>query len=294
MFVVYGRDYIELCKAIGNEKEARRAEVHVDVMIESIKQFGWDGEWFIRAYDFYGNKVGSKENEEGKIFIESNGWCSMAGVGLSEGMVDKSLDSVKKYLDCDHGIVLNNPAYTKYYIEYGEISTYPKGYKENAGIFCHNNPWIIIAETLRGRGDRAWEYYRKICPSYIEDISDLHKVEPYVYAQMIAGKDAFKPGEAKNSWLTGTAAWNYYAITQYILGIRPTYNGLIIDPCIPSDWTGFSIVRRFRKTTYKIEVKNINKKMKGCSQIIVDGEPIGGNLIPIFENKGVCHVEVIM
>ena len=180
------------------------------------------------------SKIGSNENEEGKIFIESNGWCTMAGIGMEEGLCTKALDSVKERLDCEYGIVLNNPAFTKYYIEYGEISIYPAGYKENAGIFCHNNPWIMIGETVVGNGDRAWEYYRKICPSYLEDISDLHKTEPYVYAQMIAGKDAFKPGEAKNSWLTGTASWNFYAITQYILGIQPDYDGLLIDPCIPT------------------------------------------------------------
>jgi len=293
LFVVYGRDYVELCNRIGRTVEAKRAEKCVDEIVDAIKRHGWDGEWFLRAYDFYGNKVGSDENEEGKIFIESNGWCSMAGVGLKEGFVDKALDSVKERLDCEHGIVLNNPAFTKYYIEYGEISTYPAGYKENAGIFCHNNPWIMIAETVRGRGDRAWEYYRKICPAYTEEISDLHKVEPYVYAQMIAGKDAFRPGEAKNSWLTGTAAWNYYAITQYILGVRPTYEGLLIDPCIPSEWEGFSVTRRFRNATYEIEVKNPNKKMKGVSSLHINGKLIDGTIIPIME-KGTYKVLVEM
>ena len=254
LFVVYGREYIELCEKLGKTDEAARAQLHVDNMVEAVKKYGWDGEWFLRAYDFFGNKIGSKENEEGKIFIESNGWCSMAAIGLEEGMVKKALDSVKEHLDCEHGIVLNNPAYTKYSIEYGEISAYPPGYKENAGVFCHNNPWIMIGETVLGRGNRAWEYFRKICPAYLEEISDLHKTEPYVYAQMIAGKDAFKPGEAKNSWLTGTASWNFYTITQYILGIRTAYDGIIVDPCIPAGWSGFNIYK-FRGATYEIEVK---------------------------------------
>ncbi|MGD2036142.1 MAG: glycosyl transferase, partial [Bacteroidales bacterium] len=215
LFVVYGRDFIELCNRIGRKDEAKKAAKHVSNMIDAIKKHGWDGEWFLRAYDYFGNKVGSKENEEGKIFIESQGWCTMAEIDKDEGMCEKALNSVKERLDCKYGIVLNNPAFTKYFIEYGEISTYPAGYKENAGIFCHNNPWIMIGETLLGRGDQAWEYFRKICPAYLEDISSLHKTEPYVYAQMIAGKDAFRPGEAKNSWLTGTAAWNFYAVTQY-------------------------------------------------------------------------------
>ena len=279
LFVVYGRDYVELCRQIGNEAEALRAEKFISDMVEAVKKHGWDGEWYLRAYDYYGKKVGSKENNEAKIFIESQGWCSMAKIGLEEGMVQKSLDSVKKYLDCEHGIVLNNPAFTEYVVEYGEISTYPAGYKENAGIFCHNNPWVIIGETILGRGEAAWEYFRKICPAYTEEISELHKVEPYVYAQMIAGKDAFKPGEAKNSWLTGTAAWNYYAITQFILGIKPAYNGLEVNPCIPAGWKGFSVKRKFRGATYNIEVKNSGVN-KGVKAITVDGKAVEGCIIP--------------
>lgn len=293
LFVVYGREFIQLCKQIGKEEEANKAQAHVDNMVEAIKKHGWDGEWFLRAYDYYGKKVGSKENEEGKIFIESQGWCSMAQVGVEEGLVEKALDSVKKYLDCDYGIVLNNPAFTRYVIEYGEISTYPPGYKENAGIFCHNNPWIIIAETMIGRGERAWEYYKKICPSFLEDISELHRTEPYVYAQMIAGKDAHKPGEAKNSWLTGTAAWNFYAISRFILGVRPTYDGLLIDPCIPQDWKGFEVRRKFRNAEYKIMVTNPDGVNKGVKTILLDGRKLDGNVIPIMK-PGEYLVEVIM
>jgi cellobiose phosphorylase len=217
----------------------------------------------------------------------------MAGIGLEEGMVTKALDSVKERLDCEHGIVLNNPAFTKYYIEYGEISSYPPGYKENAGIFCHNNPWIMIGETVVGNGNRAWEYYRKICPSYLEDKSELHKTEPYVYAQMIAGKDAFKPGEAKNSWLTGTAAWNFYAITQFILGIQPDYDGLRIEPCIPTDWKGFKVTRKFRGATYTIEIQNPESKSKGVKTLIVDGKTQASNLIPLF-GDGMEHIVTVV
>ena len=293
LFVFYGNEYIRLCNVLEKVDEADRAQKHVDEMIEAIKKYGWDGDWFLRAYDFFGNKIGSKENEEGKIFIESNGWCGMAEIGAKEGMVEKALDSVKEKLDCEYGIVLNNPAFTKYYIEYGEISSYPAGYKENAGIFCHNNPWIMIAETILGRGEMAWDYYKKICPAYLEDISDLHKTEPYVYSQMIAGKDAFKPGEAKNSWLTGTAAWNYVAITQYILGIQPDYNGLSINPCIPKEWKGFTVQRKFRKTTFNIEVSNPSHVSKGVKEIIVDGEKINGNKIRVSQ-KSACDVKVVM
>jgi cellobiose phosphorylase len=293
-FVIYGKDYIELCRQLGKNAEADRAEKFVNSMIDAVKKHGWDGDWYLRAYDFYGKKIGSNENEEAKIFIESQGWCTMAGIGLEDGMVKKSLDSVKKMLDCEHGIVLNNPPFTKYVYEYGEISTYPAGYKENAGIFAHNNPWIIIGETVLGRGDYAWDYYKKICPAYVEEKnSELHKVEPYVYAQMTAGKDARKPGEAKKSWLTGTAAWNWYAITQFILGIKPAYNGLEIDPCIPADWKGYKVSRKFRGAKYNIEIKN-NGVMKGVKKLIVDGKEVAGNVIPMQPAGSVCNVEVIM
>ncbi|MBN9301735.1 MULTISPECIES: GH36-type glycosyl hydrolase domain-containing protein [Dysgonomonas] len=293
LFIVCGQDYVTLCRQIGNNQEADRAQGYIDSMIEAVKKHGWDGNWYLRAYDYYGKKIGSNENKEGKIFIESQGWCAMAKVGLEEGMVEKSLDSVKKYLDTPNGIVLNNPAFTEYVVEYGEISSYPAGYKENAGIFCHNNPWIMIAETILGRGDYAWEYYRKICPSYTEEISELHKVEPYVYSQMIAGKDAFKPGEAKNSWLTGTAAWNYYAITQFILGIKPDYNGLEINPCIPSDWKGFEVTRKFRDATYLIDIKNTGVN-RGVKSIIVNGKALSGNIIPLQPAGSVSKIEVVL
>tara|TARA_R110001583_G_scaffold46314_3_gene145385 strand:- start:11144 stop:13579 length:2436 start_codon:yes stop_codon:yes gene_type:complete len=294
LFVVYGNDFIKLCKRVGNEAEAARCQLHVDAMVDAVKQHGWDGEWFLRAYDYYGNKIGSDENEEGKIFIESNGWCTMAGIGKEEGLIEKALDSVKERLDCEHGIVLNNPAFTKYYIEYGEISSYPPGYKENAGIFCHNNPWIMIGETIIGRGDQAWEYFKKICPAYLEDVSELHRTEPYVYSQMIAGKDAFKPGEAKNSWLTGTASWNFYTITQYILGIQPDYDGLKIEPCIPKDWKGFNVTRKFRGATYNIKVINENAVCKGVSKVIINGKEQSSNVLPIFADGKTHIVEIVM
>lgn len=295
LFVMYGREYALLAEHVGQKAEAERAMRCVRQMMEAVRQYGWDGEWFLRAYDFYGNKIGSHENEEGKIFIESNGWCSMAGIGLDDGLVDKALDAVHEQLACEYGIVLNAPAYRTYHVEYGEISSYPEGYKENAGIFCHNNPWIMIAETVRGRGDRAWDYYKRICPAYVEESrSELHKVEPYVYAQMIAGRDAFKPGEAKNSWLTGTAAWNYFAITQYILGIRPDYDGLLIDPCIPATWKEYKVIRHFRGAIYQIHVRNRDGQMKGVKAIYMDGRKLDGQLVPVVPAGKTCQVDVVM
>ena len=296
-FVIYGREYAELCRMRGDIDEARRAEKEVSKVEEAVKTSGWDGDWYLRAYDYFGNPVGSHTNAEGKIFIESQGWCSMAGIGAQEGLVEKALDSVKERLDCEHGIVLNNPAFTEYVVNYGEISTYPAGYKENAGIFAHNNPWIIIGETVIGRGDNAWEYYKKICPAYVEEKDQsLHKVEPYVYSQMTAGKDAFKPGEAKNSWLTGTAAWNWYAVTQFILGIRPSYDGLIIDPCIPKEWDGFKVVRLFRGAKYIINVTNPDHVSKGIGSISVNGQklPAGTNVVPVYPEGSTIEVIVTL
>ncbi len=294
MFVLYGPEYVKLCELTGQADEAKKAQEEVNKMNEAVLKHGWDGEWFIRAYDDFGQKIGSNENEEGKIFIESQGFCSMAGIGVDKGYVEKALDSAKKYLDTPYGLVLNNPAFTKYYINMGEISTYPAGYKENAGIFCHNNPWVIAGETVIGRGDKAFEYYKKIAPAYTEEISEIHKTEPYVYSQMIAGKDAAKPGEAKNSWLTGTAAWNFIVISQNILGIKPDYNGLMIDPCIPSDWDGYKVSRKFRDATFEISITNPNHVSKGVKKLVVDGNEITGNVIPVFNDGKVHNVEVVM
>lgn len=259
LFVYCGRQYVDLCNACNMSAEAARAEQHIQNMNQAVEKYGWDGEWYLRAFDFYGHKIGSKENEEGKIFIESQGWCAMARIGAEQGLPEKALDSAAKWLDSPHGMVLNYPAYTTYHIELGEQSTYPAGYKENGGIFCHNNPWVIIAQTEAGRGNDAWDLYRKIAPAWIED-QDLHKVEPYVYCQMVAGKEAAKPGEGKNSWLTGTAAWNWLTVSQHILGIRPTYEGLLVDPCIPADLKEFKVTRKWRDAEYVITVKNPNGK----------------------------------
>ncbi len=294
MFILYGGEYEKILRELKRDREADEAEELIQRMKKSLDSAGWDGEWFLRAYDFFGRKVGSKENEEGQIFIEPQGMCVMAGVGIEDGRAGMALGSVKKRLDCEYGIVLLNPAFKKYHIEYGEISTYPPGYKENAGIFCHNNPWIMIAETMLGNGEAAFEYYRKIAPSYLEEISDLHKMEPYVYPQMIAGKDAFRPGEAKNSWLSGTASWVFYAISQYILGIRPSYDGLIVDPCIPKGWEGFVVTRKFRGAEYRIEVTNPDRVAKGVKRLKVDGEDVPGNVVPVFPSGGRHEVKVVL
>ncbi|WP_251388504.1 GH36-type glycosyl hydrolase domain-containing protein [Mediterraneibacter agrestimuris] len=294
MFVKYGREYAEINKLLGNDLEAERARKAVEQMYDTVLSAGWDGEWFLRAYDAAGNKVGSNECEEGKIFIEPQGFCVLADIGIREGHAKKALDSAKKYLDTKYGIVLQQPAYSKYYLNLGEISSYPPGYKENAGIFCHNNPWVSIAETRIGRGNRSFEIYQRTCPAYIEDISEIHRTEPYVYSQMIAGKDAPRHGEAKNSWLTGTAAWTFVNVSQYILGIRPSFDGLVIDPCIPSEMDGFSAIRKYRDAVYHITVKNPNHVEKGIRKITVNGLENKSTCIKAVDGIKEYHVEVVM
>lgn len=294
MFVKYGREYAEICSHIGLADEASAVLKEVEAMNKAILKSGWDGEWFLRAYDSKSQPIGSHTCKEGQIYIEPQGMCIMAGVGIKEGYAEKALDSVRKRLETPYGIMLHQPAYTQYDPGLGEISSYPPGYKENAGIFCHTNPWIICAETILGHGNRAFELYKKICPAYIEDISEIHRTEPYVFCQMVAGRDAATFGEGKNSWLTGTAAWAFTAISQYILGIRPVLNGLMIDPCIPSHMKGFSCTRIFRGAVYHITVDNTAGVEKGISEIKVDGKIIRGNVIPIDSNKSSYDVNVIM
>ncbi len=289
MFVAIGPDYVALCERRGLKDEAERAKKAIAEMEATVLKHGWDGEWFLRAYDFFGKKVGSRECEDGQIFIEPQGYCVMAGIGVKTGEAKKALDSVKERLDTKYGIVLNNPAYKEYHLELGEISSYPPGYKENAGIFCHNNPWIIIAETVIGRGDRAFEYYKKIAPAYLEEISDVHRTEPYVYSQMIAGKDAVRAGEAKNSWLTGTAAWNFVTVSQYLLGVKPEWDGLSVKPVIGTEIKDFTVERVARGATYRIKVKNV--RGDGNVTLKVDGKPLSGHIVPYAAPGSTVEVE---
>ena len=294
MFVKYGEEYAKLCELMNDQAEADRARAEVKVMYDAVLKDGWDGDWFVRAYDAYSHKIGSKECEEGQIYIEPQGFCVLAGVGVEEGLAKKALDSVKEKLDTKYGVMILQPAYTKYHLELGEVSSYPPGYKENAGIFCHNNPWVSIAETVIGRGSRAFEIYQKTCPAYVEEISEIHRTEPYVYSQMVAGADAKFHGEAKNSWLTGTAAWTFVNVSQYILGVYPTHTGLSVNPCVPAGFGDFEITRKFREGTYHIKVVNPDNVEKGVKSVTVDGKPIEGCVIPYVAEKETYDVVVTM
>ena len=294
MFVRYGKDYAKLCTHRGLLDKAKAAMTEVQKMEQAVLDAGWDGEWFLRAYDAKGQKVGSHECEEGKIFIGPQGFCVLAGIGVKEGKAEKALASVEKHLDTKYGIRILAPSYSHYYLNLGEISSYPPGYKENGGIFCHNNPWVSIAETVLGHGTRAFDIYKKTCPAYIEDISEIHCTEPYVYSQMVAGSDAKYFGQGKNSWLTGTAAWTFVNISQHILGICPDYDGLRIDPCVPKDFGSYTVSRRFRGAMYRIHISNPDHVEKGIRKLTVNGKEISGNLIPITEGVTEYEVEAVM
>jgi len=277
---------------IDQTNQAKAVLANAQSMRDVINEHGWDGQWFLRAYDANGNKVGSHTCDEGKIFIESQAWCILGGVGLDNGRALTALDSVNKHLATPNGIVLQQPAFATYHLHLGEISSYPPGYKENAGIFTHNNTWIQIAQTILGRGQQALDYYHSVCPSTKQDQIDTFRAEPYVYNQMTAGPDAPTEGEGKNSWLTGTASWSFVAATQYLLGIRPDYQGLVVDPCMAPSCKGFTVTRVFRGKTYTIEVHNPAGVSRGVKSITVDGQPVQGNLIPA--NLGSQTVQVVV
>ncbi len=293
LFCLTCEDLAEIARRREDVDTSERLVAAVRDMRTAVEQHGWDGNWFLRAYDANGNKIGSRENEEGRIFIEPQGMCPMAGIGLDNGRAATALDAVYERLATEHGILLHQPAYTTYRLDLGEISSYPPGYKENASVFCHTNPWAMIAECRLGRGDRAWDYARRINPARREALSEIHQCEPYVYAQMIVGRDAQDHGRARNSWLTGTASWCYVAMTQWILGVRPTFDGLLIDPCIPPDCQRYRVIRAFRGATYDIFVENPDGVMRGVREIRVDGEAIPGSVLPIFGDH-VTHSVYVM
>ena len=300
LFTFAGPNYVSILNHVGKKDEAAKAQAEIDKMKKVMMESAWDGNWFIRAYDANGEKMGSKDCEESKIFIEPQGFAIMSDI--DKDATEKTLKAIDENLNCEFGLVLNYPAFTKYHVQYGEISTYPQGYKENGGIFTHNNAWIICAAAYAGKGDQAFKYYSEIAPSYTEETSDIHKTEPYVYGQMIGGKEAGSDignggknyGQGKNSWLTGTAAWNMVAISQYILGIKPDFDGLMVNPSIPSSWDGFKATRLFRGAKYNITIKNPNHVCKGVKSLVVDGKAVDGCVVPFVEGKKEVNVEITL
>jgi len=289
MAVKYGKDYAKIAEILGNEAESARILTALKEIENATIHFGWDGGWFLRAYDGYGHKVGSKECQEGQIFIEPQGFCVMAGIGHNLGYGHLALKNTEAILGNKYGLELLHPCYSTYHVELGEISSYPQGYKENGAVFNHNNPWVVIAHCVEGESKEAYELYRKNAPAYIEDESDVHYTEPYVYSQMIAGRDAKNYGQAKNSWLSGSATWSFVALSQYLLGIRPDYDGLLVDPHLPKDqFPHLHVTRKFRGNIYDISIDNTASK----PTLYVDGRPQQGLLIPFARSDKTVKVEL--
>jgi cellobiose phosphorylase len=293
MFVMAAGLLAELADRTGRSSSARDYRDRADAMARRINDAAWDGQWYLRAFDDSGAPVGTAKTKEGRLWLETQAWAVLSGTA-SPDRGRACMDSVKKHLATEHGIVLFWPAYGTYHPELGYVSVFPKGLKENAAIFCHTNPWAMIAETMLGRGDIAFNYYTSILPPAGNDNAEIHATEPYVYSQMIAGKEHKDFGQAKNSWLTGTASWNFVAISQYILGVRPDFDGLIVDPCIPRKWEGFTVTRSFRRDTYRIAVSNPRHVCRGVTSVSVDGEALNGNLLPVFGDGATHEVEVAM
>ena len=279
-----------LARLLDDRAPGLAADVRASVaaMHQAIHDHGWDGAWFRRAYDAFGQPVGSATNDEGQIYIEPQGMCIMGGAGLDDGRARAALDSVAERLACEHGVALVAPPYSRYHLELGEISSYPPGYKENGGVFCHNNPWIVIAEAIAGSPDRAFDYFRRITPAYREPISEVTMTEPYVYAQMIAGPGAVRFGQAKNSWLTGTAAWAWHAATCWLLGVRPSLDGLVIAPRMPASFGDYTVTRRFRGATYHIRITGSGLGTHG--RLLVDGVAIDADTVPIAPAGAIVDV----
>jgi cellobiose phosphorylase len=292
--LVYGaREMARMAEILGKKEEVKKYKDIAEEMKKKINKVAWDGNWYIRAFDEDQEPVGSSKNKEGQIYLETQAWGVLSAVAEKDQAI-KCMDAVRKQLWTKHGIMLMTPPYSIFIPKYGSICVYPPGLKENGAIFCHPNPWAMIAECIIGRGDCAYEYYKAIQPAARNEIADLHKTEPYIYCQMIAGRPHKDFGEGKNSWLTGSACWNFIAVSQWILGIRPDYNGLLVDPCIPKSWKGFQVKRFFRGSTYYITVRNPEGVSKGVKSVTLDNKRLPSNLIPPDKGGKEHHVEVIM
>ena len=293
MFVMAAGLMMEIARRTGKPADVEKFDTWGREMARKVNDTSWDGEWYLRAFDDTGAPVGTAKAEEGRIWLETQVWAVLSGVAEGE-RARTCMDSVRAHLASKKGIVLFAPGYTTYHPELGYVSVFPAGLKENAAIFCHTNPWAMIAETMLGRGDEAFSYYKAILPSASNDTAELRGTEPYVYSQMIAGRDHKDFGQAKNSWLTGTASWNFAAVSQYILGVRPEYDGLRVDPCIPRGWKSISVTRVFRGDTYRISITNPRKLCQGVRRLTVDGKPREGNLVPVFGDGAVHEVEGVL
>ncbi|MGA9350553.1 MAG: glycosyl transferase, partial [Anaerolineae bacterium] len=287
------REMMELAQHLGDQESVAKYTEYYETMKQRVNEQAWDGEWYVRYFDADGSPVGSHTNTAGQIYANGQSWPVISGFAPPD-RAKAALDAVYRQLNTRNGIKLSTPGYDGFDPAKGGITTYPPGAKENGGIFLHSNPWAIIAETIIGNGDRAFEYYNQINPVAKNDKIDEFECEPYVYSQNILGDEHPQFGSARNSWLTGTASWAYQAATQYILGVRPTYDGLQINPCLPRKWDGFRVTRKFRNAIYQIEVNNPDHVCKGVKSVKVDDKEVADNVVPVFGDGKTHQVEVVM
>lgn len=286
-------EMLDILKYLKDNKTHDKYKLYYEEMKNTLNKVAWDGEWFIRYFDYDGTPVGSSSNTHGQIYTNAQSWSVMSGFAENDKAVT-ALESVNKKLNTKNGIKLSTPGYDGFDPGKGGVTTYPPGAKENGGIFLHSNPWVMIAETIVGNGDRAFEYYNQINPAAKNDIIDEYECEPYCYAQNILGDEHPQFGLARNSWLSGTSSWVYQAATKYILGIMPVYNGLKIDPCIPKKWDGFYVKREFRGAVYEITVENPDHVSKGIAKVYIEEKEQDNNIIPIFNDNKKHKIKVIM
>jgi cellobiose phosphorylase len=293
---LYGKallELIELCTELGDDAQVQKFKRDYEQMKARVNEHAWDGDWYVRYFDHDGSAIGTHQNAQGKIWTNGQSWPVISGFATAE-RASRALESVQRHLNTKNGIKLSSPGFDGYDPAKGGVTTYPPGAKENGGIFLHSNPWVMIAETLVGNGDRAFQYYQQINPAAKNEVMEEYELEPYVYAQNILGDEHPQFGLGRNSWLSGTASWCYQAATKYILGVRPNYRGLEIDPCIPKAWDGFEVTRVLRGTTYKVRVRNPHHVCKGVKSLIVDGKQIAGHVVPLFNDGKQHEVEVTM
>jgi len=294
--VRYGLNtYIEICEMFGKKAEAKWAQKQLETLDKKLDKFGWDGKWYVRAYKESGEKIGSHENKQGSMYLNTQSWGVISGHADKEkGRAEQTMKSVNEKLATDYGLMLCAPPYENIYCQEIRSILFNKGSKENASVFNHTQGWAVMAETMLSHGDRAFKYFSSYMPASFNDKAEIRGSEPYVYSQYTHSIYSPRYGASRVAWLTGGASWAYYSATQYILGIQPDYNGLRIDPCIPASWKEFTAVRRFRNKTLSIKVVNPKGVQKGVKKITLNGQAVEGSLIPVSKMKKENDVVVEM
>ena len=284
-------NFIQLADKLGRVEDAKRYREISAKVKKACEEVLWDGKWYVRGITAQGRKIGTQADTEGKVHMESNTWAVLSGVASRERGLS-AMDAVDEYLYTPWGLMLNAPSFVTPDDSIGFVTRVYPGLKENGAIFSHPNPWAWCAEAMLGRGTRAMKFYNSLCPALQNDMIETRQSEPYSYCQFVVGKDHTAFGTARHPFMTGSSGWAYYAATEYLLGLKPDFDSLTVDPCIPADWKEFSVVRKWRGAEYHVHVTNPNGVEKGVASITVDGKKV--DVVPALPAGSVCHVEVIM